>query len=78
MLDYTALQQATIREQFVDRFKYNMISCSIARNIDEQLLDVNFSLRQAADEILPQKNPTKAKALDFDDHSRNDRGARQI
>ena len=35
ILDYTALQQATIREQFVDCFKNHMFSCSIARNVDE-------------------------------------------
>ena len=54
-LDYSALQQAEVRESFTEQFRMHMGKMSIPRNADEALLDINGSIRQAAKDTLPQK-----------------------
>ena len=55
------LQQPDIQEAFVEQFKTTMARASMARNIDEELLDINSSIRQAAQATLPTKPATQHK-----------------
>ena len=60
-IDYTALQSMDIQQNFVEHFKQQMEASSFPRNINEQLLDINSSLRHAARQILPEKEIQKLR-----------------
>ena len=53
--DYTSLQNTGVQQSFTQQFKLNMQSMSIPRNIDEQLLDFNFAIRNAAQDNIPKQ-----------------------
>ena len=53
--DYTSLREEMIRRDLVHSFKMHQRKMSPPRNIDEELLDINSSIRTAINDHLPTK-----------------------
>ena len=60
-LDYDALLDTTIANNFVSAFEITMNNMSDARNMNELLMDLNSAIRTAANTQIPVVPPSKNK-----------------
>ena len=61
-MDFESLSDPCIREHFNEHFKMKYRACSNARNINEDLLDINSSIHAAADIAIPKRAFKKKRA----------------